>query len=161
MRDLLRSFCSNAEEIFCAAIMSFMTLLGFANVVSRYLGYSLAYTEELLVMMMVWLTLFGAAAGFKRGAHLGFSFFKDAMPIRVQKIFEIAAGAVTVVTVGLIVCLCLLYHIPDEIAMRTTTPALDIPQVYYTFAIPVGGAAVIVRVIQTSWRSFREADRRP
>ncbi|MBI4964921.1 MAG: TRAP transporter small permease [Desulfomonile tiedjei] len=161
MSGLLRSFFNNAEEIFCAAIMVFMTLLGFANVVARYAGYSLAFTEELLVMAMVWLTLFGAAVGFKRGAHLGLGFFKEALPAPLQKIFDIAAASFTVGTVGLVVYLCVVYQIPDEIAMRTSTPALDIPQAYYTLAIPIGGAAVIIRVVQTSWRIARETARRP
>ena len=160
MSQLLRSFLDNAEEIFCAAIMTFMTLLGFTNVVARYAGYSMAFTEELLVMAMVWLTLFGAAVGFKRGAHLGLSFFLEALPASFQKILEVAASLFTVGTVGMVVYLCIAYQIPDEIAMRTSTPALDIPQVYYTLAIPIGGAAVIVRVIQTSWRLAREPVRR-
>ena len=157
MSQLLRSFFNNAEEIFCAAIMAFMTLLGFANVVARYAGYSLAFTEELLVTAMVWLTLFGAAVGFKRGAHLGLGFCKEALPPPFQKILEAAAALFTVGTVGLLVYLCVAYQIPDEIAMRTSTPALDIPQVYYTLAIPVGGAAVIARVVQASLRIARES----
>jgi C4-dicarboxylate transporter, DctQ subunit len=135
-----------------------MTVLGFANVVSRYAGYALAYTEELLVMMLVWLTLFGAAVGFKRRAHLGLGFFRERLPLSMQKGAEALSGLLTAGTVGLVVWLCLAYQIPDEIATRTTTAALDIPQFYYTLAIPVGGLAVMVRAIQSSWRIIREMD---
>ncbi len=66
-----RWLLNNIEEVVCVGLMGFMALLGFLNVITRYLGFSLAYTEELLVAMMVWITLLGAAVGFKRGAHLG------------------------------------------------------------------------------------------
>ena len=46
MGEMLRWLGRNAEEVICAAMMTFMTILGFANVVARYLGYSMAYTEE-------------------------------------------------------------------------------------------------------------------
>ena len=71
MGEKLRWLGRNAEEVVCAAMMVFMTVLGFTNVVARYLGYSMAYTEELLVMLLVWLTMLGTAAGFKRGGDVG------------------------------------------------------------------------------------------
>lgn len=77
MSESLRWLGRNAEEVICAAMMTFMTILGFANVLARYLGYSMAYTEELLVMLLVWLTMLGTAAGFKRGAHLSMTFFRE------------------------------------------------------------------------------------
>ena len=45
----LRWLAENLEEALCAAIMIFMAGLGFLNVVTRYLGFSLAYTEEVPV----------------------------------------------------------------------------------------------------------------
>ncbi|MEW6351340.1 MAG: TRAP transporter small permease [Thermodesulfobacteriota bacterium] len=149
-------YLANGEEILCAGIMTFMTLLGFGNVVCRYLGYSLAYTEELLVMLMVWLTLLGAAVGFKRRAHLGLSYFRELLPLRFQPTAELCTTGLTVITVGLVVYLCLRYHLPDEIAMRTTTSALDIPIAWYTAAIPVGGAMVMLRAIQACRRSLAD-----
>lgn len=45
----MRIFLRHAEEHFCVVLFLLMTLLGFVNVVVRYLtNYSLAATEELL-----------------------------------------------------------------------------------------------------------------
>ncbi len=38
MGDKLRWLGRNAEEVVCAAMMTFMTALGFVNVAARYLG---------------------------------------------------------------------------------------------------------------------------
>ncbi|HSB80527.1 MAG TPA: TRAP transporter small permease [Candidatus Methylomirabilis sp.] len=155
MSENLRWLGRNAEEVICAAMMIFMTVLGFANVVARYLGYSMAYTEELLVMLLVWLTMLGTAAGFKRNAHLSMTFFRDRLPNAGQKTLEMLSTGLTVGAVLVVMIVCAVYQIPDEILLHSRTLSLDLPTVYYSLAIPVGGALVIVRVLQASWREWK------
>jgi len=159
MVDKLRWLGRNAEEVICAAMMIFMTVLGFANVVARYLGYSMAYTEELLVMLLVWLTMLGTAAGFKRNAHLGMSFFRERLPMVSQKALEILSTILTVGSVAVVMIVCAVYQIPDEILLKSRTLSLDLPTVYYSLAIPVCGVLVIVRALQASWRDWKSLGR--
>ncbi len=159
MSDTLRWLGRNAEEVICAAMMTFMTVLGFTNVVARYLGYSMAYTEELLVMLLVWLTMLGTAAGFKRNAHLGMSFFRARLPIVSQKVLEILSAILTVGSVVVVMVVCVVYQIPDEILLKSRTLSLDLPTVYYSLAIPVCGVLIIVRVLQASWRDWKSLGR--
>lgn len=150
-----RWLLNNLEEVICVGLMGFMALLGFANVITRYLGYSLAYTEELLVAMMVWITLLGAAVGFKRGAHLGLTFIRERLPLKARWALEWLTLLLTAGTMGVVIYLCLGYHIPDEVVMDTRTQALDIPQFWYTLAIPLGGLSVIVRATQAALPRLR------
>jgi len=159
MSDKLRWLGRNAEEVICAAMMTFMTVLGFTNVLARYLGYSMAYTEELLVMLLVWLTMLGTAAGFKRNAHLGMSFFRERLPIVSQKALEILSTILTVGSVVVVMVVCVVYQIPDEILLKSRTLSLDLPTVYYSLAIPVCGVLIIVRVLQASWRDWKSLGR--
>jgi TRAP-type C4-dicarboxylate transport system permease small subunit len=159
MGDGLRWVGRNAEEVICAAMMTFMTILGFANVLARYLGYSMAYTEELLVMLLVWLTMLGTAAGFKRNAHLSMTFFRERMPVVGQKALEILSVVLTVGSVLVVMVVCAVYQIPDEILLNSRTLSLDLPTVYYSLAIPVCGVMVIVRVLQASRRDWQSLGR--
>ena len=159
MSESLRWLGRNAEEVVCAAMMIFMTVLGFANVVARYLGYSMAYTEELLVMLLVWLTMLGTAAGFKRNAHLSMTFFRERLPNVGQKALEILSTILTVGSVLVVMIVCVVYQIPDEILLRSRTLSLDLPTVYYSLAIPVCGVLVIVRVLQASWRDWKSLEK--
>ena len=64
------------EEMLGAALLAAMACLAMANVVTRYLiELPLAFTEELEVNAMVWLTLLGAAAAFRKRKHLRLLFF--------------------------------------------------------------------------------------
>jgi TRAP-type C4-dicarboxylate transport system permease small subunit len=160
MMQTLRWLIEHVEEALCAAIMTFMVGLGFMNVVTRYLGFSLAYTEEVLVMLMVWLTMFGAAVGMKRGSHLSMSFLRDRCPPGLQAWLDMLNLAATLATLVAVAWLCLAYQIPDEILMDTRTSALDIPVWYYTLAVPVGGVSVMARAVQ-AYLAGRAARRRP
>src|SRR6056297_4005696 len=60
------------EETLIAALLGFMTLVTFANVVSRYLFNSnILWALELTVFMFGWLVLLGASYAVKKHAHLG------------------------------------------------------------------------------------------
>jgi TRAP-type C4-dicarboxylate transport system permease small subunit len=159
MGDALRWVGRNAEEVICAAMMTFMTILGFANVAARYVGYSMAYTEELLVMLLVWLTMLGTAAGFKRNAHLGMTFFRERLPLGSQKALEILSTILTLGSLLVVMTVCVVYQIPDEILLHSRTLSLDLPTVYYSLAIPVCGLLVVIRVLQASWRDWQSLER--
>ena len=69
-------------------------MFAFLNVITRYfIQYSFAFTEEVEVACLVWLTMLGAAAGFRRGIHLGFDLLKIRFPA-LGKIFSCSLGAV-------------------------------------------------------------------
>lgn len=140
-------------------MMTFMTALGFTNVAARYLGYSMAYTEELLVMLLVWLTMLGTAAGFKRNAHLSMTFLQDRLPTLGRRALVILSAILTVGSVVVVMVVCAVYQIPDEILLKSRTLSLDLPTVYYSLAIPVCGILVIVRILQASWRDWKSLRR--
>ncbi|RGD64948.1 hypothetical protein DXA98_07750 [Lachnospiraceae bacterium OF09-6] len=65
------------EEGLIVAGLLFMTVMNFANVISRYfLHKSISYTEEVVVIVFVWVTMLGISAGYKRNAHLGMSLLR-------------------------------------------------------------------------------------
>lgn len=65
---MLRKVYENLEEIAGVVLLVIMSVFAFVNVVTRYfIQYSFASTEEIEVACLVWLTMLGAAAGFRRG----------------------------------------------------------------------------------------------
>lgn len=144
------------EELLAAAIVIAMALLAFANVVTRYLtNYSLAFTEELEVAALVWLTMLGAAIGVRRAAHLGFTVVRDRLPRRARRAAALLSVALTVGT-----CLVLIWggitQIVAQRSLETISEALGIPEWTYTAAVPIGAALILLRVLGAA---RREVDR--
>lgn len=146
----------NFEEAICAGMLLFMATLAFVNILARYLTtFSLAFSEEIEVSLLVYLTMLGTAAGFKRGIHLGLVFLVSRFP-------RMARRGLQVGTTILACCLFLallwfsIWQIQDEIAMATTSEALAIPQWIYTLGLPLGSILIVGRIIQATHRALRE-----
>lgn len=127
-----------------------MACLAFANVITRYIfHYPLAFTEELEVNALVWLTLFGTASAFRRKRHLRMLFFLDKFPPFVQTGLNML---MSVLGVGLFLWLGYLgyYQLMDERLLEITSESLGLPQWLYTVCIPVGCGLIVIRIIEAA-----------
>jgi len=144
-----RWFVSHFEEVMGALLLGVMACLAFANVITRYVfEYPLAFTEELEVNALVWLTMFGTAAAFRRRHHLRLLFFQEKLPPAVQKWLQAAMG---ILAVGLFASLGYLGYMQllDERLLEITSESLNLPQWLYTVCIPVGCTMIIIRIVVT------------
>ena len=143
------------EEVLAAALIAAMAILAMVNVVTRYLiQLPLAFTEELEVNAMVWLTLLGAASAFRKRKHLRLLFFIQKFSPFIQKLIERLVNlmaAFLFCSLGYLGWLQLL----DERFLEITSESLGYSQWIYTLAIPIGCALVVVRILQAEWRAIR------
>lgn len=155
----MKSYTDRLEEGTCVLLLAVMTVVAFINVITRYvIHFSLAFTEELVVSLFVWLTLLGTAIAFREGSHLGFSFLVDRAPRPVQRLSIWSGAALGVCLFGLLVYFGL-GQIRTERLLGATSEALAIPQWWYTAGIPVFGLLVIVRILQGAVRADRKVPR--
>jgi len=151
-----RWFVSHFEEVMGALLLGVMACLAFANVITRYVfEYPLAFTEELEVNALVWLTMFGTAAAFRRKHHLRLLFFQEMLPVSLQKLLQLLMG---ILAVGLFVWLGYLGYMQllDERLLEITSESLNLPQWIYTVCIPVGCAMIVIRIIESMAGELRE-----
>lgn len=144
------------EEMLGAALLLVMAALAFANVITRYLfEYPLAFTEELEVNALVWLTLFGTASAFRRKRHLRMLFFQDRFSPRARKMLNIV---IAVLGVALFSALGYLGYqqLLDERLLEITSESLNYPQWIYTTCIPVGCVLIIFRIVGSALSEMRE-----
>jgi TRAP-type C4-dicarboxylate transport system permease small subunit len=144
----VRQLVERAEEGFLVLLLAVMTLVAFVNVVTRYfIRFALAFTEEIVVSLFVWLTLLGTAIAFRQGAHLGFSFIVDRAPKGLQRASIWFAAMLGVVLFGFLIYFGI-GQIRSERMLGTTSESLAIPQWWYTAGIPGIGLLVIFRIIE-------------
>jgi TRAP-type C4-dicarboxylate transport system permease small subunit len=155
---MMKRIYENMEEAAGVVLLGLMSLLAFANVVTRYfIHYSISSTEEVEVACLVWLTMLGAAAGFRRGIHLGFDLLAFRFPRLGRNILYPLASLLTLVTVCILVWLSFL-QIRDELELKIASEALGIPQWWYTLAIPVGGLLTIFRIVEATWKRLKKKE---
>jgi len=155
----VRRLGDHLEEGACVLIFGVMTVVALVNVVTRYvIRYSLAFTEEIVVSLFVWLTLLGTAIAFRQGSHLAFTYLVERTP---PPLHRLALALSTASSAGLFLALAWfgLGQIRSERMLGTTSEALAIPQWWYTAGIPVLSLLIIVRILQSAWDAARGAGR--
>lgn len=144
------------EELLGASLLALMACLAFANVITRYVfEYPLAFTEEIEVNALVWLTLFGTASAFRRRKHLSMLFFHDKLPCVIRRALKVM---IPLLAIGLFSSLGYLGYlqIVDERILEITSESLGFPQWLYTICIPIGCSLVVFRIVQAGVRDIRE-----
>jgi TRAP-type C4-dicarboxylate transport system permease small subunit len=77
--------------------------LNFINVVGRYVfSWSLIWSDEIQVFIMVWMTFLGAAIVTWRRGHLRMDVLFAALPARIRHIIKVIEGAVALVVCGFV-----------------------------------------------------------
>lgn len=146
------------ESIIIVVTFLSITLLAFANVVSRYvLNQSISFTGELVVNIAALLTLVGAAAVVREGSHPGFNLLRDSSSGLVQKISISFVSLMMVVFYGVFLWLGL-DMVLSQAGSGRTTPALGIPQWAFSLAIPFGSLVGGARTIQVWALALRNPD---
>ncbi len=152
----MKKVLDHLEEGIGVVLLAVMAAFAFLNVITRYfIQYSFSSTEEIEVACLVWLTMLGAAAGFRRGIHLGFDLLRLRFPALGRNVLFPLGALLSIGTVAILIWFSF-YQMRDEMALTTTTEALGIPQWFYTLAIPVGGVLIILRIIEKAYTTFRE-----
>ncbi|SCY81297.1 TRAP transporter small permease [Desulfoluna spongiiphila] len=144
----LKHIVRNFEEVFGALLLGSMFVLGLANVVTRYFcEFSLAFTEELEVAGLVWLTMLGTSAAFKKSHHLNLQYYEKKLSPRAATMVRMGGLVLAIVLFATLAGLSW-FHIYDLIDLEITTEALELPEWIYALAIPAGSVLVIVRIVQ-------------
>lgn len=136
------------EDALAALIMAALCLITLGNVLVRYFtNASFAFTEELSVYLVVVMTFVGAAGAFTRGHHLAITFLVDRLPTRgraAQRVFALACG---IAMFGVLAWWGGLMWW-DDFRSGLTSPGLGVPQWWYTAAVPVLSALIVLRLLQ-------------
>ena len=125
-------------EIFAAAILAVMALIGLLQVFHRFvLNSSLSWSEEAQIFGHIWIVFLGIPIAYQRGAHLYIETFCDKLPRRLRAGFDLlvelmwAAFAVSLVVLGTMV---------SRVAALQESPGLEIPMSYPYYSMVFGGA---------------------
>ena len=155
----IRWIAEHLEEVLGAGLLALMAGLAFANVLTRYLFHlSLAYTEELEVNSLVWLTLVGASSAFRKRRHLRMVFFRERLPLPLKNLLDLIMAGLGMALFSLLGYLGY-QQLLDERLLEITSEALGLPQWLYTVAIPVGCALVVLRILLTVVTDIRDRGR--
>ncbi len=140
-------------EWIIGACFTVMVVVGFAQVVFRYLLASpLSWSEELMRYVFVWSMFLTAAVAFNRNAHIVIDFLVTHYPARLRHLAKVISSVLAFVAVATVFVLGLQLILSPSIWFQKS-PAMEIPMAVPYAAIPVGCALMLVNIVRVTWRS--------
>ena len=137
-------------ERVCLALM--VALVGdvFLGVFSRYvMQATFKWYDEVARLCFVWIIFLGAAVAVRRRLHFRMHLVVDRFTPGARRAIE-RVITLTVIGFGVILVAGGLRIAP--IAHRQLTDALEVSQLWFFAALPVGGALMIVFALPQLWR---------
>lgn len=126
-------------------------LILFAQVLSRYIGASLGWSEEVSRHLLVAITFLGGTAAYKRMRFIGLKGVGHSVGPSVQKVI------VVVLQVATLACFCALGWFGTVYTIKAwqhTTASLQIPMSIPFAVIPISSMVFIVHVLADLTTTF-------
>lgn len=136
------------ERFLGAAAMAAICLITLGNVLARYFtNISFAFTEEVSVFLLVFLTFVGSAKAFLDGNQMAVTYFIDKLGWPWRRRALLFGFAMSAFMLGLLAW----YGgrmAWDDFDMEVTTPGLGWQQWIYTVWLPLLSFLVLGRIVQ-------------
>ncbi|CAM5219226.1 hypothetical protein CDEF62S_05492 [Castellaniella defragrans] len=125
--------------------LSFIAILGFAQVIWRYLlDQPLIWSEEVMRYSLIWIVFLGAGPVISRGQLAAVEFVSHAVPVRMGRLIRLGSALLCCIFWAVLVAYgtLILSSVND---MHSGT--LEIPMSYVYAAIPLGAAWGLVSTL--------------
>ena len=154
----VRWFFSHLEYLLSMLFMGVMVCLLFVQVVSRYVfGSSLAFTEEISVILFILSVYIGAIGATRRGQHLRIELLTQTMSPRGQTVCRIVSNIIFIIVnciLGYGTCLV----VANLFKFGMTTPIVKLPKWIPYAVIPLAFLLISIRLVEDTVRQFRNVN---
>jgi len=144
------------ERLLGAAAMAALCIITLANVLVRYFtDISFAFTEEVSVFLMVFLTFVGSAKAFLDGNQIAVTWFAERAPGPWRHRLLLLSFACSASMAALLVWLGTRMAW-DDFRYEVTSPGIGAPQWIYTVWLPLLSLALLLRLAQAFVELWRK-----
>ncbi|MFI3174473.1 MAG: TRAP transporter small permease [Bacillota bacterium] len=142
---VLKFLVCNIEELITAIFLVVMTVLVSINVFLRYvMNTGIVWSEEFATACFVWAVFIGAAACYKKKAHVGVDMLVNQLPAFAQKIVGIVVNIILLVFNSYLTYLTWLYL---QTSYTKTTPVMQVSSAYISSSIFVAFALMTMYTV--------------
>ncbi len=157
--DRLSGWINTLVERVLLCIGSAICLILFAQVLCRYAGASLGWSEEVSRHLLVAITFLGSTAAYKRAAFIGLQGIGRWFGPTIERLFVVATQLLTLGCFAVICWFGTLYTTGK--AWQHTTAALQLPMAVPFAVIPVAALILILHVLANIGKTMTPGRHRP
>lgn len=146
----MKSILNIINKIECVVMIvgtAFMLLISFCNVVFRRISFiSMTFTEELVVLLFFWVTMFGIGYAYQEQSHTNLNIMTNVVPKPFKIIINIFSMCCTLIFMS-VVALTGCTMVGNALEFDRILPSLGISQAWQSIALPIGAAVIMLTII--------------
>jgi TRAP-type C4-dicarboxylate transport system permease small subunit len=135
---------NHGVERLLLAVGVVISLILFAQVVARYSGHSLSWSEEVGRYLLVATTFLGATVAYKRAHFIGLAGFGARFGLMVERLITRSLQALTLGCFGLITWYGVIYTLKS---WDQTSTAVQMPMSLPIAALPLSGLIFLLHIL--------------
>ena len=148
---------SRIESVMLALGVMLMAINTIANVVSRAIGSTIFFSEELNRILIILITFAGIGYAARHGRHIRMSALYDALPAKTRKVLMIVITVITALTMFAL-CYFAIGYIAKVAKSGRVLSAMQIPVYWIYLWVPVGFFITGVQYALTALKNVVQKD---
>lgn len=156
--NLLKSFLKNIDDWIAVVSLASIILLVGANVILRYVfSKPIAWTEEVTLILFVWLIFVGMSTAMKNKTHIGVDYFVNKLPKPLKMVAEyirILAIYIVLIYVFIILGVKFIGNVSGKV-----TPILTISYQFVNIAVIVGAVLTIIHFTSQIIKGYKDTQK--
>lgn len=146
------------EELLLAIILFTISFMVILQVFMRYVvGSSLAWTEESVRFLFIWMVFLGFSLGVKKNNHLAIKIFDRYLPQKVL-LWLVLFGHLCFLIFCLIISILGFKELMIFMEFKQVSPAMGIPMSIVYAAAPIGLILTSIRLIQNVIQIWKKGE---
>lgn len=158
MTYLIKTLDLSERVLAALCVLAFVAMfcLGIATVVFRFLlESSLAFPDELIRYLFIWLVFLGSAIAFRRNMHAAIGLLVSNLPAGLRRLAMLGSTLVSTGFFAIVLIAGLHYA---ESASDQISPALEVSMSWVMASVPAGMAILIIYGIELFVRQLQASD---
>lgn len=137
---------NRVEEVFISITLVFATVLVFVNVVMRFFGFGLTWSEELIRYLIIWMTFIGLSVAVREGSHMTIEMLPDYLKGKKKYLLTLS-----IYTIGIVFSIMLTWFgiqfVNFSYGTGQLSSALNISFYMVYIVLPISGLLILIRYI--------------
>lgn len=142
-------------EGFLGVTLVFTLILTFLNVFMRQFGFGLAWSEELIRYLIIWITFLGLSVCVREGSHISIDAIPELFKGKYKKVFSCFVYIICLMFSVILIWYAYAFII-DQSNSSQVTPALGVPMYYFYVIILISGILITLEYVFLLVKTFKE-----
>jgi TRAP-type C4-dicarboxylate transport system permease small subunit len=156
MNKYLSSLDNDIERWLSLIFYMMIAMTIISEVIRRFVfSYSSIWGEEVARYCFIYMAWVGASLGVKNRAHIRIDIILNFLPNRGQCVVYLFADFLTLI-LAVIAIYFSMGSVLTSIEFGSVTHGLRIGQYWFLMAIPIGFTLIVIRLLQSMTRDFRD-----